>query len=311
MIPRPPRPSNGQVGGRLTEGLRAPRPARWLPALLALLLSTTLLAAQEGPSAAPVEITFLDVGQGDAVLIRTPEGRTALIDAGPGSVLDQLRARGVEALDLVVASHPHADHIGGMAELIESMPVRFFMDNGRPHTTATYLGLMRAVEARPDITYLEAVPRSLSLGSVELRVLPLPPGAGEHNDRSVGLVLAHGDFRALFSGDSERAELGFWTARGAVPDVTLLKAPHHGSHNGFTPALLAAARPEVVVISVGANSYGHPRPEALAAYAGAAAEVYRTDVHGPVQVLGHEDGTYDTATLTDASGRVRARYVYD
>ena len=251
-------------------------------------------AALPTPSDSVLRIVFLDVGQGDAVLIWAPGGQTALVDAGRRDVVPLLRELGVERIDLAVATHPHADHIGGMAGVIESLPVRFFMDNGEPHTTRTYRRLLDALDARPEITYLEATPRTISLGSVEIEVLPLlPRGSAQHNDRSVALVVRFGGFKAFLSGDSEVRQLKHLTERRMVPDVTLLKAPHHGSDNGFTPEFLLAAKPEVVVISVGRNGYGHPRPEALAAYAATGAAVLRTDLHGHVEVRGYADGRFD------------------
>ncbi len=262
-------------------------------------------AALPLPSDTVLRVTFLDVGQGDAVLLQAPEGRTALVDAGPGDVVPLLRELGVERIDLLVATHPHADHIGGMAGVIHAMPVRFFMDNGQAHTTATYARLMAALDARPGITYLEAVPRTISLGGAEIEVLPLlPRGTADHNNRSVALVVRFGDFRALLSGDSEVRQLAHLVGQGAVPAVTLLKAPHHGSDNGITWAFLEAARPEVVVISVGRNGYGHPRPAALRAFAGIGARVLRTDQEGHVTILGRRNGGYSVARRAQvASGR--------
>lgn len=248
------------------------------------------------PSDTVLRVTFLDVGQGDAVLLRAPEGQTALVDAGRDDIVPLLREMGVERIDLLVATHPHADHIGGMAGVIRSMPVRFYMDNGQAHTTATYRRLMTALDERPEITYLEAVPRTISLGSAEIEVLPLlPPATTDHNNRSVALIVSFGDFRALLSGDSEVRQLTHLVGQGVVPAVTLLKAPHHGSDNGVTGGFLAAARPEVVVISVGRNGYGHPRPAALRAFAGVGAAVLRTDLEGHVAILGLRDGGYGVA----------------
>ncbi len=248
-------------------------------------------------------LTFLDVGQGDAVLIQAG-GRTALVDAGPSAPLDELRRRGITSVDLLVATHPHQDHIGGMDDVLAALPVRFYMDNGRTHTTATYLRLVNRLEASPDVTYLEATPRRIALGEAEIEVLPLPPGPGEHNDRSIGLVVRFGDFEAFLSGDSEKGELTWWTDRGAIPDVELLKAPHHGGDNGVTDAFLGAARPEVVVMSVGPNSYGHPGTGALAAYAAAGARVERTDRAGSVTVVGRADGSWAVEMgATIATGR--------
>lgn len=272
--------------------------------LLVCLACAPPAAGQERP----VEITFLDVGQGDAVVIRSPDGRTAMVDAGPGDPLRHLARLGVESIDLLVASHPHADHIGGMTDVLTARPVRAFMDNGDPHTTETYLRLIGTVERLGAIRYLEATPRTVSLGPLTIEVLPLPPPGVGHNDRSVGLVLRHGDFSAFLSGDSEEVELSYWLDAGVVPDVTLLKAPHHGSEDGFTFPFLEAARPEVVVVSVGGdNPYGHPRPEALTAFSSVADDVLRTDVAGQVTVLGFRDGTYRILTGPEPTRRENGR----
>jgi competence protein ComEC len=249
--------------------------------------------SQQSPA---LEIVFLDVGQGDAVLLRAPEGQTALVDAGPDAPLGALAALGVGRIDLLVATHPHADHIGGMVDVLSAHPVRFYMDNGQPHTTATYRNLLAVLERRTDVTYLAAEPRTVSLGSVAIDVVPLPPLDVEHNNRSVALVVRYGSFQAFLSGDSETEELTWLLEHGAVPDVTLLKAAHHGSDNGLTRPFLDRARPEVVVISVGNNGYGHPMPGALAVYSSSAREIYRTDRHGTVVVRGYRDGTYQVVT---------------
>ncbi|MDA0329352.1 MAG: lamin tail domain-containing protein [Gemmatimonadetes bacterium] len=266
-------------------------------ALMGVLVAAAPIWAQE-PS---IQITFLDVGQGDAVVIRAPEGQTAMIDAGPGAPLRFLQQMNIEGIDLLVATHPHADHIGGMVDVLTARPVRFYMDNGQSHTTATYRRLMEALERLSEVTYLEAVPRSIALGSASIEVLPLPPvDAVDHNNRSVGLVVRFGRFSAFFSGDSEEEELTHFVRSGVVPDVTLLKAAHHGSQNGFTRDFLEVARPEVVVISVGRdNSYEHPRPEALTAFSAVASDVFRTDRDGHVTILGYADGTYEVVLGRD------------
>ena len=242
-----------------------------------------------------LRITFLDVGQGDAILIQAPGGQVALIDAGPDDVVATLRRFGVDEIDLAVATHPHADHIGGMTGVIETFPVRFYMDNGQPHTTRTYRRLLAALDVRPEITYLEATPRTLALGEVQIEVLPLlPPGTTGLNDRSIALVVRYGDFTAFLSGDSEVRQLTHLVGRDFVPRTVLLKAPHHGSDNGFTWEFLDAARPRVVVISAGRdNPYGHPKPAALRAFRASGATVFRTDLHGHVSVAGREDGNYE------------------
>ncbi len=295
-------------------GGRRPMPLARVPAAVATLLwlsasaFPTPSAAEEPRLAAPhhhqdsaaLRITFLDVGQADAIVIQAPEGRTALVDAGRRSPVNAIRALGVEEIDLVVATHAHADHIGGMADVLRAFPVRYFMDNALAHTTRTYRRLMDEVERRSDIVYLLAEPRTIALGAASIEVLPLPPPgpARDQNNRSVTLIVRHGRFSAFLSGDSEIRQLNFLVARGAVPPVTVLKAPHHGSHTGFTPAFVQAARPDVVVISVGRNNqYGHPRPQALAAFSSSALSsgarpLYRTDRDGTITVLGFPDGAH-------------------
>ena len=269
--------------------------------LVALLAATGIPGVPASLSAqgTPVAVTFLDVGQGDAIVIRAPDGRFAMIDAGRGSPLRQLTRLGVDELALLVATHAHVDHIGGLDDVLTARPVETYLDNGTPHTTRAYLDLMAHVE-RLNLRYLRALPRSLLLGGVSLEILPLPASTEEQNDRSVGIILRYGDFSALLTGDSEREELDFWSDQGLIPDVTLLKAAHHGASNGFTYVFLEAAQPELVVISVGeGNSYGHPRPDALAAYTSYADEVLRTDRDGTVTIFGHSDGRYDVVLGDD------------
>ena len=262
------------------------------------------------PVGESVRVTFLDVGQGDAVLIQSPEGQDALVDAGWSSPLTSLRALDVDELELLVATHPHADHIGGIADVINAIPVRFYMDNGQTHTTATYQNLASTLEQQTDITYLIAEPRSISLGSVGIEVLPLLPVAStDFNNRSIGLVVRYGEFAAFLSGDSEVEELSFWTQQDVVPDVTVLKAPHHGSDDGFTSEFLEDSEPEVIAISVGSNTYGHPHAEAMQAYTYTAETVLRTDLDGQITIVGYKDGRYEIVlgqeVLTMGQGSLR------
>ncbi len=266
--------------------------------MISLLLRTALVAATAcfwttaaAQSPDRVELLFLDVDQGDAIVIRSPEGNVALIDAGPDDeTLDQLRQHGIEAVDIAIATHAHADHIGGMERIVRSMPVRFYMDNGVPHTTATYRSLMETLRAS-DVTYLRATDRRISLGSVALSILP-PIGEGDQNNNSVGVLVTYGRFKALLTGDSEVEQLRHFLSLG-VPDVTLLKAPHHGSRDAVTPAWLSATKPEVIVVSCGRdNPYGHPHRWALRYYRGIAEQLYRTDLDGEIAVIGWRDGTY-------------------
>lgn len=271
------------------------RTLRLLPLLVLLAVWSVEAAAQA------VEVIVLDVGQGDAAVIRSPEGRVALVDAGPeeAGVVGRLRALGVDTIDIAIASHPHADHIGGMDAVLLQMPVRWYMDNGAVRNTDEYRELVRAV-GRSGASYVRAADRTIELGSVALKIMRPPIRADAVNNQSVGVVVEYGAFTALFTGDSEIEELNYFLTLG-VPDVTLLKAAHHGSRDAVSPLWVDRTRPEVVVISCGRdNPYGHPHPWALRYYRAVAQEIYRTDLHGTVTVLGSADGSYEVVTEAPA-----------
>ena len=292
----------------------------------------TICSASSGwAQEAQVQLIFLDVGQGDAIVVRSPEGKIALVDSGnDGAIVYQLQALGIDSIDIAIASHPHADHIGGMAAVLRNFPVRYYMDNGVPHTTATYRELLRTV-SNSDITYLQPTARTIELGSVRIHVFPPMERARNLNNQSVGLLIEYGEFAAWLSGDSEIEELNHFLSLG-VPSVDVLKAAHHGSRDAVSPGWLSATKPDAVVISVGLdNTYGHPDPWAIRYYDASSDFIYRTDHHGQVTIRGNLDGTFevttgrnvfmnrrqavwnnrgDVVTLTDSGRNLVVRYVY-
>ncbi len=252
-----------------------------------------------------MSIRQLDVAQGDAALITTPEGKRILIDAGPSPhiVANLLRSEGIDTVDLMVASHAHADHIGGMPSVFAAVAVRAYMDNGIPHTTATYARTIAAAQREPGLQYLQATDRTITLGSVTVRVLPPPRTDGSQNNNSVGLLIEYGDFSALYTGDSERRELTHWLRAAPLNSVELVKAAHHGARNGVTAHWVEATAPQIVVIPVGArNRYGHPSPYALQLWAAGGARIYRTDRMGEIEVKARRDGTFTVHLSTDRGG---------
>jgi competence protein ComEC len=262
---------------------------RFLAFLTALLLG--LWASAE------LELHFINVGQGDALLLRAPGGQVVLIDGGTPERLvhDRLLDLGVTSIDLVIATHAHADHIGGLPAVVTRFAPRFFMDNGIPATTRVYERLIQALLAA-GTQLLEPSGRRLTLGEVVITVLPPPvqPSWGQ-NDNSLGVIIEYGDFRASSFGDAEERLQSWWLREGLVPfgPVAVHKSSHHGSRNGDTAALLGRLRPELVVISVGSdNSYGHPHPEALALLDELGAQVLRTDRQGTVVIYAETDGSY-------------------
>jgi competence protein ComEC len=244
-------------------------------------------------------ITFLDVGQGDAALIRSPTGRNVLIDAGPSPtrVADWLRRAKVDTIHLAIASHNHADHIGGMPRVLATIPVRNYMENGMAATTRTYARIVTALEEQ-GIPVLRAEPRRIDLGGgASLRVLASSPKPRSQNDASIGLELTYGSFRALFTGDAEERQREFWSADTLLSAVQVLKISHHGSVNGTDARMLAPLRPCAAVISVGArNSFGHPSRRVLRLLDSTRVFTLRTDSRGEVTITADTTGAFRVAT---------------
>ena len=252
----------------------------------------------QGNDSIGLRLTFFDVGQGAATLLATPEGRRILIDGGQdrSHVTDLLRARGIPSLDLVIATHNHADHIGGLPLVLDSLPVANFIDNGLPATTSIYQALVRAL-SRADVRVLAPTARTLTVGTVEVRVLPADQSARTQNEQSVGAVISYGEFRTIFSGDAEVRSLQSWLDAGLIPHATVAMVGHHGSADATTPAWVRATSPELAVISVGgSNSYGHPAPATLAMWSAARRRILRTDSDGTIEVRGCHDGSFTAST---------------
>lgn len=271
-----------------------------------LLLTLLVLALASPALATDLVIRFLDVGQGDAVLIQGPDGKTALDDGGRSEArMRQFLARyGVRSLDLLVASHTDADHATGLIVGARLTP-KLFLNNGLAGITRTYRTLLATLK-QAGTPGLQADERVIRLGSVELTVLPPPPGlpVGNQNLHSVGLLVRSGNFRALLTGDSETAETQGWLRRHpteTLGPIDMYKSIHHGAANGDNAAWLAAVRPRNVVVSVGPNSYGHPTRQALSLYRQVGATTYRTDQLGTVTVRVQAGGRYRIETERGAA----------
>jgi competence protein ComEC len=243
------------------------------------------------PAGRTATIEVLDVGQGDSILIRSPEGKTALIDAGPtrDAALKQLHRKGIKSLDLVAISHHHNDHYGGMEQVVRAMKPKYFLASRSGHSTALYLRLLKTVEAE-GITVIEptARTRKIELGSIELTIFPQPPDdRKEENNNSIGLRLRYGSFSMLLTGDSEETERAWWLKNHSdlVGGCTILKLPHHGSRNGTDAHWLRIVRPELAVASLGTNnSYGHPHSETVSLLRRTGLPLLRTDQFGTITI---------------------------
>jgi competence protein ComEC len=261
---------------------------------LSFVSATPASRAQQAPWRAgtkPVVIDILDIGQGDSILIRSPEGKTALIDAGPhkDAALSVLKRKGITSIDLVAISHHHSDHYGGMDQVIKAYKPRYFLASGSGHSTKLFLSLLRTVEAQ-GMTMVQPTsrPRKIQLGSVELTIFPQPPDdEKEENNNSIGLRLKYGNFSVLLTGDSEETERQWWLQRNPelVRDCTILKLAHHGSRNGTDLRWLQVVRPELAVASMGRdNEFGHPHSETVSLLRRSRIPLLRTDQLGNITI---------------------------
>lgn len=261
--------------------------------VLALTLVASTVAAQlfsQARPGRPAVFQFLDVGQGDSVLIRSPEGKTALVDAGTSThVVETLKQLGVTSIDIVVVSHHHSDHYGGMHAVITQFRPKYFLASNRSHTTSSYLKLLKAVRDEGIRTvYPTERPRRIELGSLVLTVFPQPPeDKKEENNNSIGIRVDDGSVSMLLTGDSEETERQWWVENcpSLIRRAQILKLAHHGSRNGTDARWLNLIKPEIAVASLGAgNDYGHPHRETLSLLADYQIPLKRTDRDGTVTI---------------------------
>ena len=240
---------------------------------------------------ADVRIFVLDVGQGDSILIKAFD-KNILIDAGPDKnlVADRLRLFGVKDLSIIIATHPHSDHIGGMVDVVDRYRPEYYLDPGIPHTSKIYRTLLDKVEEKK-LKYIRPSGQTIHIQSAELFIFPVPDGIKNINNGSVVSRLSYKDFSMLFLGDAELEEQAFiMKVNGEKLSSKIMKVSHHGSNNGTDQRLLDAVRPEVSIISVGKdNPYGHPQRETLELMEKNGIKVYRTDRDGAIAILSNGD----------------------
>lgn len=312
----------GAVGGAIllrgvpgsVLGPRVRRGAMVASALVFLLLQPV---AARWWGKGELHLTVLDVGQGDAVTLRTPSGRWIVVDTGPRSptwdagarvVLPHLRRQGARRVDLLVLTHPHLDHVGGAESLMRGIEVGRVGDPGHPAARAFYTGLLGLASHDRVGWWPMQAGESVEVDGVHLRVLNPVPGADtvapSHgaNTLSVVLEVRYGAFAALLTGDAPEEVEALLAASGELGSLQVLKVGHHGSRTSTGWGLLEAATPEVAIIPVGrGNPFGHPHDRVLHRLERAGVRVLRTDHHGTVTVRARLDGDYRVRT---ARGRM-------
>ncbi len=235
-------------------------------------------------------VDFIDVGQGDCALV-TCNGKSMLIDCGEAeyyqSVKLYLKNKGISYLDIVVATHPHSDHIGGMYMLIEDFDIGTFimprLSKSATPTTKTYLKMITALSEKSISPEYSQIGKRYFLDKAEINILGPVESTDDLNSMSVVLSVEYGKSKFLFTGDAEAGEEKDILETRAFLDCDVLKVAHHGSETSSSEEFLKEANPSACVISVGSdNEYGHPHSEIMSRLLKMNVPIYRTDEIGTI-----------------------------
>ena len=264
-------------------------------------------SAEQGQQKSSLTVKVLDIGQGDAILIRVA-GQTVLIDTGDiehrEKMVAYIKKEGITTIDKVIITHPHADHLGGMPGILENFTVGHIYDSGKTGTTALYRQYLSAVNKK-NVPFTIAIPGSEIIIVNDIKLKIFAPDKSlladeEINNSSIVAKLIYNNFSMLLTGDAEKESeaLMLRTYAGELKS-NILKAGHHGSNTSSTPEFLKAVGPEAAIISLGANNdYHHPHPSTLKKYEQAKLKVYRTDLDGTITIT--SDG--NTYNITKEKG---------
>lgn len=262
-------------------------------------LSASAVKASSEVVSSPLFAFFLDVGQGDGAVLITPNKKVVVIDAGPQDdefdageeiVKPFLIKHGIKKIDVLVMSHAHRDHIGGVISLLDSFVVDLVYDPGFPYPSPVYEDTLRKINSKKNVKYIiPAIGQTIDIDPlVKMRFLwPKKPFIRDDpNNNSLVLKVTYGKVSFLFTGDIEEpAESELARNFRGILRAQILKCPHHGSYTSSTDDFLDAVRPEVVVISCGRNNrYGHPHRQVLSRYDDFMVKILRTDEDGTIMI---------------------------
>jgi len=273
-------------------------PKKWLiPSLLiiAILVWSVVLTIPDDK----LHVSFLDVGQGDAILIQTPNRQNILIDGGPDPQKINLELSKKlpfwdRTIDLMISTQPQADHITGLVEVLQRYKVKQVLESGIPYDSRIYREWLNVIEDKQIKHEIATAGQEIDSGSgIKIEVLNPPAKLFQETSHDVdnnGVVIrvSWGKVSFLFTADiREEAEFALVRQRAKLKS-TVLKVAHHGSKTSTSPQFLAVVNPEVAVISVGGNNtFGHPNPEVVERLVDRLSEekVYRTDKNGTIEFI--------------------------
>ncbi|MEM5605166.1 S-layer homology domain-containing protein [Bacillus cereus] len=285
--------TTGLPDGTFGPGVKLTR--EQFAAFLARVLEPNFRPALPKPKG-ELEVHYIDVGQGDATFIKSPSGETILIDGGNNGkgkvVANYLKGLGFQTIDYMIATHPDADHVGGLDEVLYAINVKNVYAPKVSHTTQTFKDFLTAV-ANKGLTIKEAKSGvTLPINGLNSQFLaPVKEYGNDLNEWSAVLKVTHGSKSFLFTGDAEsKSEKDMVVTYGSSLKSDVLKPGHHGSKTSSSQPFLDAVKPSIAAISAGAgNRYGHPTQETLAKLNAMAVKVYRTDLNGTVTI--NSDGS--------------------
>ncbi|HLQ73088.1 MAG TPA: S-layer homology domain-containing protein [Bacillota bacterium] len=237
-----------------------------------------------------MDVHFLDVGQGDATFIQTPSGKNILIDAGIQSagqqVVNFLKEKDVGKLDMVIATHPHADHIAGLIPVLNAFKVEKFVDSGKTHTSQTYYNLLSLIDEKNIPFEIASVGNEYVFDNgFKMTVIHSDKNATNINDASVSVRAAYNNVSFMLTGDAEKAAENEMINRQFPLKSTVYKAGHHGSNTSSTQAFINKVNPEVTVLSYGkGNQYDHPHSDVVNRLFNSGSKVYSTAESGNITV---------------------------
>lgn len=246
-----------------------------------------------------LQVHFIDVGQGDSTLIQTPDGANILIDGGIKSagqkVVSFLKSKDVGKLDMVVATHPHADHIGGLIPVLNAFKVEKFVDSGKAHTSQTYLEMLTIIDNK-NIPFEVAQKGKVYTfdNGFKMTTIHADSAAANLNNASVSFKAEYNKVSFMFTGDGEKEAENAMINSGFNLNSTIYKAGHHGSNTSSTQAFINKVKPQATILSYGkGNSYGHPHDEIVKRLQAVGSKLYSTEKG---DILVKTNGTTYTAS---------------
>ncbi|MFF5995311.1 MBL fold metallo-hydrolase [Lysinibacillus sp. KU-BSD001] len=257
------------------------------------------------PTGKEMRVHFINVGQGDSIFIQSPNGKTMLIDGGVkgegNNIVAYLRAQGVKQLDYVVATHPDADHIGGLISVLNSISVKNFIDSGKVHTSQTYEQMITLVGDKGIPYTVPKTGETVNLDEeLDIIVVSADEHAADNNEASIVLKVTYGEVSFLLTGDAG-VEMEKEMMATQNVQATILKAGHHGSNTSSSLAFIQAVQPEATILSYGQdNKYGHPHIEVIESLQTVHSQIYSTAEGGHIVVT--TDGKVYSANTPEWMG---------